>query len=221
MFPIHDERGEPVGFGGRILPGHEGPKYKNTTTEAEVYDKSRVLYGLHTHRDGIVKAGEAIICEGYTDVIGYATAEIPRAVATCGTALTEEHVKLLKRFSANRLVLSFDADAAGLAAAERVYAWEKEYELDIRVAALPPALIPTISLVRIPKVFIERSTRPCRSSSSVSTECWMPVTCPPLKVRRELLRRARCRPRASRHAGARSVRHRDRRPHPYRVGSLA
>lgn len=142
MFPIHDERGDAVGFGGRILPGHEGPKYKNTTTEAEVYDKSRVLYGLHTHRDGIVKAGEAIICEGYTDVIGFATADIPRAVATCGTALTEEHVKLLKRFSANRLVLSFDADAAGLAAAERVYAWEKEYELDIRVAALPSGVDP-------------------------------------------------------------------------------
>ena len=142
MFPIHDERGDPVGFGGRILPGHEGPKYKNTTTEAEVYDKSKVLYGLHTHRDGIVKAGEAIICEGYTDVIGYATADIPRAVATCGTALTEDHVKLLKRFSADRLVLSFDADAAGLAAAERVYAWEKEYELDIRVAALPPGVDP-------------------------------------------------------------------------------
>ncbi|MEM9204085.1 MAG: DNA primase [Actinomycetota bacterium] len=142
MFPIHDERGDPVGFGGRILPGHEGPKYKNTTTEAEVYDKSRVLYGLHAHRDGIVKAGEAIICEGYTDVIGYATADIPRAVATCGTALTEEHVKLLKRFSANRVVLSFDADAAGLAAAERVYEWEKEYQLDIRVAALPAGVDP-------------------------------------------------------------------------------
>jgi len=142
MFPIHDERGDPVGFGGRILPGHEGPKYKNTTTEATVYDKSRVLYGLHTHRDGIVKAGEAIICEGYTDVIGYATADIVRAVATCGTALTEEHVKLLKRFSANRIVLSFDADAAGLAAADRVYAWEKEYELDIRVAALPVGVDP-------------------------------------------------------------------------------
>ncbi len=142
MFPIHDERGDAVGFGGRVLPGHEGSKYKNTTTEAVVYDKSRVLYGLHTHRDGIVKAGEAIICEGYTDFIGYATADIPRAVATCGTALTEEHVKLLKRFSANRLVLSFDADAAGLAAAERVYAWEKEYELDIRVAALPPGVDP-------------------------------------------------------------------------------
>ncbi len=142
MFPITDERGDAVGFGGRILPGHEGPKYKNTTTESSVYDKSKILYGLHAHRDGIVKAGEAIICEGYTDVIGYATGGIPRAVATCGTALTEDHVKLLKRFSADRIILSFDADAAGIAAAERVYAWEREYELDIRVAALPDGVDP-------------------------------------------------------------------------------
>jgi len=142
MFPIFDERGDPVGFGGRILPGHEGSKYKNTTTEALVYDKSRVLYGLHAHREGIVHAGEAIICEGYTDVIGFAEAGIPRAVATCGTALTEQHVKLLKRFSANRLVLSFDADAAGLAAADRVYAWEQEFDLEVRVANLPPGVDP-------------------------------------------------------------------------------
>jgi len=142
MFPITDERGDAVGFGGRILPGHEGSKYKNTSTESSVYDKSKILYGLHTHRDGIVKAGEAIICEGYTDVIGYATGGIPRAVATCGTALTEDHVKLLKRFSADRVILSFDADAAGIAAAERVYAWEREYELDIRVAALPDGIDP-------------------------------------------------------------------------------
>jgi len=142
MFPITDERGDAVGFGGRILPGHEGSKYKNTSTESSVYDKSKILYGLHTHRDGIVKAGEAIICEGYTDVIGYATGGIPRAVATSGTALTEDHVKLLKRFSADRVILSFDADAAGIAAAERVYAWEREYELDIRVAALPDGIDP-------------------------------------------------------------------------------
>jgi DNA primase len=142
MFPIYDERGDPVGFGGRILPGHEGSKYKNTTTEAKVYDKSRVLYGLHTHREGIVKAGEAIICEGYTDVIGFADAGIPRAVATCGTAMTEDHVKLLKRFSASRLVLAFDADAAGLAAAARVYEWEREHELEVRVADLPAGVDP-------------------------------------------------------------------------------
>ncbi|MCY3849406.1 MAG: DNA primase [Acidimicrobiaceae bacterium] len=142
MFPIADERGDFSGFGGRILPGQEGPKYKNTIGEAAVYDKSRLLYGLHAHREGIVKEGEAIVCEGYTDVIGFANAGILRAVATCGTALTEEHIKLLKRFSANRLVLAFDTDSAGLAAAERVYEWEQKFELDVRVADLPPGVDP-------------------------------------------------------------------------------
>ncbi|MEQ8839420.1 MAG: DNA primase [Acidimicrobiales bacterium] len=156
MFPIQDERGDPVGFGGRILPGHEGSKYKNTTTEAAVYDKSRVLYGLHTHREGIVKAGEAIICEGYTDVIGFAEAGIPRAVATCGTAMTEDHVKLLKRFSASRLVLAFDADAAGLAAAARVYEWEREHELEVRVADLPAGVDPA-DLAREDPVELQRA----------------------------------------------------------------
>ncbi|GJM38309.1 MAG: DNA primase [Acidimicrobiales bacterium] len=156
MFPISDERGDPVGFGGRILPGHEGSKYKNTTTDAVVYDKSRVLYGLHAHREGIVKAGEAIICEGYTDVIGFADAGIPRAVATCGTAMTEEHVKLLKRFSADRLVLAFDADAAGLAAADRVYEWEREHKLEVRVADLPPGVDPA-DLAREDPVELQRA----------------------------------------------------------------
>ena len=142
MFPIADERGDFTGFGGRILPGFEGPKYKNTIGDAAVYDKSKLLYGLHTHREGIVKEGEAIICEGYTDVIGFANADILRAVATCGTALTEEHIKLLKRFSADRLVLAFDTDSAGLAAAERVYEWEQRFELDVRVADLPPGVDP-------------------------------------------------------------------------------
>ena len=100
LFPISDERGDPVGFGGRIMPGVDGPKYLNTSTEAKTYDKSRVLYGLHEHRKEIVKAGQAVVCEGYTDVIGCAEAGIELAVATCGTALTEEHVRLLKRFSA-------------------------------------------------------------------------------------------------------------------------
>ncbi|MDE0607772.1 MAG: DNA primase [Acidimicrobiaceae bacterium] len=142
MFPIADERGYFTGFGGRELPGGEGPKYKNTIGEAAVYDKSKLLYGLHAHREGIVKEGEAIICEGYTDVIGFANANILRAVATCGTALTEEHIKLLKRFSADRLVLAFDTDQAGLAAAERVYEWEQKFELDVRVADLPPGVDP-------------------------------------------------------------------------------
>lgn len=142
LFPITNERGEPVGFGGRVLPGDEGPKYKNTSGDAAVYDKSKVLYGLHEQREEIVRAGEAVICEGYTDVIGFATAGVGRAVATCGTALTADHVKLLARFSAKRLVLAFDADAAGAAAAERVYAWEREFGLDVRVADLPAGVDP-------------------------------------------------------------------------------
>ena len=113
MFPISDERGDPVAFGGRILPGAEGPKYINTSSAAVIYDKSRVLYGLNEHRAEIVRHGQAVICEGYTDVIGAAMAGVTTAVATCGTALTEHHVRLLKRFSADRLVLAFDADAAG------------------------------------------------------------------------------------------------------------
>ncbi len=142
MFPITDERGDPVGFGGRIMPGTDGPKYLNTSTDAKTYDKSKVLYGLHEHRKEIVKAGRAVVCEGYTDVIGCAEAGIELAVATCGTALTEEHVRLLKRFSADRLVLAFDADAAGAAAAGRVYAWERQFELEVLVADLPPGKDP-------------------------------------------------------------------------------
>ena len=137
LFPIADERGDVVGFGGRVMPGADGPKYLNTSADAKTYDKSRVLYGLHEHRRQIVKEGRAVVCEGYTDVIGCAEAGIELAVATCGTALTEDHVRLLKRFSANKLVLAFDADAAGAAAAGRVYAWERKFELEVLVADLP------------------------------------------------------------------------------------
>ena len=137
VFPITDERGDPVGFGGRVLPGADGPKYMNTSAEASTYDKSKVLYGLHEHRKEIVRAGQAVVCEGYTDVIGCAEAGIDRAVATCGTALTPEHVRLLKRFSANRLILAFDADAAGLDAAGRIYEWERQFEIEVLVADLP------------------------------------------------------------------------------------
>ncbi len=135
LFPIFDPQGKPVGFGGRNLPGSDGPKYKNTS-ESEVYAKSKVLYGLHRAKTAVVEADEVIVCEGYTDVIGYAQAGLGRAVATCGTALTEEHVKLLRRF-ARRVVLSFDADAAGQNAAARFYEWESTHDLDVAVAALP------------------------------------------------------------------------------------
>lgn len=140
VFPIFDPRGEAVGFGGRIMPGNDGPKYKNSA-ESTVYAKSRVLYGLHWAKTAIVAADEVIVCEGYTDVIGFATAGAGRAVATCGTALTEEHVKLLRRF-ARRVVLAFDADAAGQNAAARFYEWERAHDLDVAVVDLPAGVDP-------------------------------------------------------------------------------
>jgi DNA primase len=145
LFPIQDAEGNPVSFGGRILPGTEGPgnqgKYKNTT-ETPLYSKGRVLYGLDRAKAAIVRDGTAIICEGYTDVIGFHQAGVPLAVATCGTALTDDHVALLHRFAARRLVLAFDADSAGQAAAERFYQWERQHDLEVAVADLPPGQDP-------------------------------------------------------------------------------
>ncbi|MCX7620709.1 MAG: DNA primase [Acidimicrobiales bacterium] len=141
VFPVFDTEGRAVGFGARILPGGQGPKYKNSAQSA-IYDKSRLLYGLNWAKGEIVNADEAIVCEGYTDVIGFAKAGLPRAVATCGTALTGEHLRLLKSF-ARRVVLAFDADAAGQNAAERFYEWERQYEIDVAVAALPTGVDPS------------------------------------------------------------------------------
>jgi DNA primase len=140
LFPIFDAQGDPVAFGGRVLPGGDGPKYKNSPQTA-LYDKSKVLYGLNWAKGEVVAAGEVLVCEGYTDAIGFAQAGLGRAVATCGTSLTEDHVRLLKRF-APRVVLAFDADAAGQGAAERFYEWEDRYEVQVAVADLPPGADP-------------------------------------------------------------------------------
>ncbi|HRW36911.1 MAG TPA: DNA primase [Aquihabitans sp.] len=136
LFPIFDPQGDPIGFGGRMLPGGRPPKYQNTP-ETALYRKSKVLYGLNWAKDEAVRSNEVIICEGYTDVIGFAAVGLDRAVATCGTALTDDHVRTLQRF-APKLVLAFDPDAAGQAAADRVYEWERKHEVEVAVAALPP-----------------------------------------------------------------------------------
>ena len=136
LFPIFDDRGEPVAFGGRILPGSPDPaKYKNSNANT-IYQKSSTLYGLNWAKSDIVAKDQVIVCEGYTDVIGFHRSGIKRAVATCGTALTEDHVRKLKRF-ANHVVLAFDADAAGQGAAERFYEWEAKYQVQVSVAKFP------------------------------------------------------------------------------------
>ncbi len=136
LFPIFDAQDRPLGFGGRVLPGSDDTRKYVNSADSAVYNKSRVLYGLNWAKTAIVESNEVIVCEGYTDVLGFAQAGLPRAVATCGTALTDEHVKLLARF-AKRVILAFDADAAGQNAAARFYEWERMHSLDVAVADLP------------------------------------------------------------------------------------
>jgi DNA primase len=134
LFPIYDSRGDPVGFGGRTLTG-DGPKYKNSP-ETPIYQKSRLLYGLNWAKSEIVARGQVIICEGYTDVMAFALAGVPNAVATCGTALADDHFAILKNLARN-VVLAYDGDAAGRGAAEKWYGWEQRFEIQLEVADLP------------------------------------------------------------------------------------
>jgi DNA primase len=142
IFPIFDPAGKAIAVGGRILPGRDQrpdarveAKYKNSP-ETPIYSKRRTLYALNFAKDDIIKSGEIIVCEGYTDVIAFFTAGMPRAVATCGTALGEDHFRLMRNF-ARRIVLAYDADAAGQSAAASVYQWERQHEVDVAVAKLP------------------------------------------------------------------------------------
>jgi DNA primase len=150
IFPIFDSAGKAVAVGGRILPATiEGParqdgyveaKYKNSP-ETPIYSKRRTLYALNFAKDNIIKSDEIIVCEGYTDVIAFFTAGLPRAVATCGTALGEEHFRIMGRF-AKRIVLAYDADSAGQSAAASVYQWERQNEVEVAVARLPKGMDP-------------------------------------------------------------------------------
>jgi DNA primase len=116
MFPIFDINGRPIAFGGRVIGAGE-PKYLNSQ-DTPVFHKSANLYGIDKAKALITSSGTAIVVEGYTDVIALHEAGVANAVATLGTALTREHVRLLGRF-ARRVVYLFDGDAAGLRAADR------------------------------------------------------------------------------------------------------
>jgi len=144
LFPICDPSGRPIAIGGRILPAgpqaRPQPKYKNSQ-ESPIYVKRRTLYALNWAKESIVATGEVVVCEGYTDVIGCFQAGVPRAVATCGTALGEDHFRLLRNFG-RRIVLAYDADVAGQSAMSRVHEWERRHEVDVVVAALPAGADP-------------------------------------------------------------------------------
>jgi DNA primase len=110
LFPISDSRGQVVAFGGRVLDDSL-PKYINSP-ESPVYHKGRTLYGLYQAKEGMRQTGEGIVVEGYFDQMALDRAGFGNAVATCGTALTAEHARVLKRY-AKRLLLLFDQDSAG------------------------------------------------------------------------------------------------------------
>lgn len=141
LFPICNERGQPVSFGGRILPGsQDDAKYWNGP-ESSVFHKSRLLYAIDKARDAIRQADQALVVEGYTDCITCHQYGIMNVVATLGTALTDSHVTALKRF-ARRVVLVFDGDRAGQEAARKAVERFLAQDVDLRILTLPGKMDP-------------------------------------------------------------------------------
>jgi DNA primase len=133
-FPISNESGKVIAFGGRAM-GDDMPKYLNSS-ETPIYSKSNVLYHLDRAKEALRKNDFAILVEGYMDAIAVARSGIANVVASCGTSLAEPQIKLLGRFT-RRVVVNYDPDAAGQAATERSLALLLEKEFDVRVLALP------------------------------------------------------------------------------------
>ncbi|MEW5867955.1 MAG: DNA primase [Chloroflexota bacterium] len=170
MFPIRDERGRMAGFGARILNPEDVPKFLNSP-QTVVFDKGHLLYGLDLARRSIRQQDQAVIVEGYLDVIGLHQAGFTNAVSPMGTALTEHHLRLLKRFS-RRIVLALDPDAAGDQATLRglqvarqtldrqqdpvfdargLLGYEGRLQADIRVTVLPEGMDPDEVVGRDPQ----------------------------------------------------------------------
>jgi len=136
MFPIHGVSGKVLGFGGRILKNNvKAPKYINTP-DTDIYDKSKVLYGIFYAKVAIRKADECFLVEGYTDVISLHQAGIENVVSSSGTSLTKDQVRLIKRYTENVTVL-YDGDAAGIKAALRGIDIILENGLNVKVVLLP------------------------------------------------------------------------------------
>jgi DNA primase len=134
MFPIANESGKVVAFGGRAL-GDDLPKYLNSP-ETPIYTKSSVLYHLDRAKEGMRQRDAVVLVEGYMDAIAVARAGVSNVVASCGTSLTESQVRLLARFT-RRVIVNYDPDTAGQAATERSLAVLLEQNCDVRVLALP------------------------------------------------------------------------------------
>jgi DNA primase len=148
IWPIRDVTGDVVGFGARKLrDDDDGPKYLNTP-ETPLYKKSQVLYGLDLAKRDVAKARQAVVVEGYTDVMACHLAGVTTAVATCGTAFGEEHVRILRRLLldtaeyAGEVIFTFDGDAAGQKAALRAFESDQKFVTHTFVAVSPDNMDP-------------------------------------------------------------------------------
>lgn len=136
MFPIHNLSGRPIAFGGRTLKtDKKTPKYVNTP-ECDIYHKSKVLYGIYFAKKGIVKEDNCFLVEGYTDVISLHQAGIENVVASSGTSLTTEQIRLIKRYTPNITIL-YDGDPAGIKASFRGIDMVLEEGMNVKVVLFP------------------------------------------------------------------------------------
>lgn len=158
MFPIHDEQGRTIAFGGRILEAkkHDGiAKYINTG-DTPVFNKRKHLFALDRAKDTMVATGTAIVCEGYTDVISLHEAGFTNAVAALGTAFSLDHVKALERLRVRRIICMFDGDAAGQRAAERAVQYVDKTTAELLCVVLPDGQDPMEFLAAHPKEAMQK-----------------------------------------------------------------
>ncbi len=147
MWPVRDLTGETIAFGARKLNPEDDPKYLNTP-ETQIFKKGQVLYGADLAKREIAKRRQAVIVEGYTDVMACHLSGVPTAVATSGTSFGEEHVKVLRRLimdtdsSVGEVIFTFDGDAAGQKAALRAFSLEEKFVTQTFVAVQPDGLDP-------------------------------------------------------------------------------
>lgn len=148
QFPIHNVSGKVIGFGGRILTANKkAPKYLNTP-ESDIYNKRKTLYGIYFARKAIVKMDECYMVEGYTDVISLHQAGIENIVASSGTSLTADQVRLVKRYAPNMTIL-YDGDKAGIKAALRGLDIVIEQDMNVKVVLLPEGEDPDSYLKKV------------------------------------------------------------------------
>ena len=135
LFPIYNERGVPVGFGGRALSEEHQPKYLNSPATV-LYDKSKILYNLDKARQSIRKQQPVLLVESYMDVLMLYQSGVENVIASCGTSLSEDHARLLKRFDPE-VVIVYDGDASDFQAAQRGLLRLLAENLQVRIALLP------------------------------------------------------------------------------------